>query len=283
MQGMFIGEAHGAMGLMGDTGHNGGCLRRPDLGHRHFKSGPAAATTTGAVRGTGGVFHRRARRRHFACHAGQFLLHRLELANGRAELAAVVSILHRLLQGHFEGAGNLRRPGHGAKSEQAGRINACRQQRRGDNLAIKTQAVTRLGRDVAVRQRHAPGLSRHQGHIRNAIGFAVKASKHRQMLYAAPPGHSRRAARNAITSTVLADGKYLVRTHRGDGEKAQGHIQLGAGKQPARQNAFHQGHRGEVFSGSAEHHLSLGPAAADATLIFRHQNPGQAVLLNGLP
>ena len=46
MQRMFVGEAHGAMGLMGDAGNDGGRLGSPDLRHRQFKAGAASHPET---------------------------------------------------------------------------------------------------------------------------------------------------------------------------------------------------------------------------------------------
>ena len=82
------------------------------LGRGDLEAGVAAVRRAGG--GLAGAVHRRG----LLGEDGQALLHRLELGDRLAELAAVVGVLDRQLQRRVQGAGDLGRAQQGAEREQ---------------------------------------------------------------------------------------------------------------------------------------------------------------------
>ena len=109
---MLVGEAHGAMHLMGDRGTGAGRLAAAHLGDRDLadRRFPAAAQASAAASAaalaaaTSPAKHR------------EVVLDRLELGDRAPELRAVERVLDRLFEDLFERAGHLLQPHGGAES-----------------------------------------------------------------------------------------------------------------------------------------------------------------------
>ena len=96
VQGVFVGEADSAVGLVGQFGGDARRLADAGLGNgdRHARVARFGRLDRG-VRGRRG-------RRYLPGHGRQRLLHGLELGQGAAELLAVLHILHRHGENAFE-------------------------------------------------------------------------------------------------------------------------------------------------------------------------------------
>ena len=104
VQGMFLGEPHGGMDLMADSGDDTGGFANPGFRRRHgVKSmGRDDSPCRELGGGTGGG--------HLTGGHGELLLNGLKLANRPSELLPFIGVLHRKFQnpahcsGHLQGA-----------------------------------------------------------------------------------------------------------------------------------------------------------------------------------
>lgn len=180
LQVVFLGEAHGAVDGVGRLGHGQRGLAAARLGHGHAQPLGEDALPRAAQPG------RHARGEDMLAHHRQLVLDGLELADGAAELLAVVRILQRALEHLHERARQLRCHQAGLQRAQ---VQPTRQgdigsRRRADLVGAPAQVhVQAEGRRLGLRLRHGQQATTlrmlHQHAVRHraqAHGCAVQAA-----------------------------------------------------------------------------------------------------------